>query len=407
MKILIISQYFWPENFRINDLVFGLRERGHSITVLTGLPNYPSGKIYTGYGIFRNRKQCYFGANIFRVPIFPRGNGRSLRLILTYISFVINACILGPFYCRKKFDVIFFSYSPISEGIPAILLKFIKKIPIIYWIQDLWPDSLEATNIIKSRRVLNFIDLIIQFIYKMSNFILVQSQGFIPMICQKNVSQDKIIYFPNSAEDLYKPISPNLNSPEGRMMANGFRIMFAGNIGAAQDFNTIIKAAEILKDYSEIHWIILGDGRMHSWVESEVKKMKLSNNFHLLGHFPIEKMPIFFSFADVMLVTLKDELIFSLTIPGKVQSYLACGKPIIAAIKGEGARVINEANAGIICIPEDPVSLSESILEMYNMPTKQRKIIGENGRKYFESNFERNILLDRLEKLLKISIDRK
>ncbi len=400
MKILIISQYFWPENFRINDLVSGLRERGHSITVLTGLPTYPEGKIYPGYGMFKNRKQSYFGANIYRIPILPRGNGGSLRLILTYISFMLNACILGPFYCKEKFDIIFFTYSPFSEGIPAILLKFIKKIPIIYWVQDLWPDSLEVTNAIKSRRILNFVDLIIQFIYKMCDCILVQSQGFIPMVSKKKVSQDKIIYFPNSAEDLYKPIPPNFNTSEGRMMVDGFRTMFAGNIGVAQDFNTIIKAAEILKHYSEIHWIILGDGRMHSWVESEVKKRELSNNFHLLGYFPIEKMPIFFSFADVMLVTLKDELIFSLTIPGKVQSYLACGKPIIAALKGEGARVINEANAGIVCIPEDPVSLSESVLKMYNMSAEQREILGKNGRIYFESNFERNILLDRLEKIL-------
>jgi colanic acid biosynthesis glycosyl transferase WcaI len=400
MKILIISQYFWPENFRINDLVSGFRERGHSISVLTGLPNYPKGKIYPGYGIFKNRKESYFGANIFRVPIIPRGNGGSLRLILNYISFMLNACILGPFYCRKKFDVIFFTYSPFSEGIPAILLKFIKKIPIIYWVQDLWPDSLEATNAIKSNWILKIVDLFIQFIYKMCNCILVQSQGFIPMVSKKKVSQDKIIYFPNSAEDLYKPIPPNFNTPEGRMMIDGFRIMFAGNIGAAQDFNTIVEAAEILQHYSEIHWIILGDGRMHSWVESEIKKRELSNNFHLLGHFPIEKMPIFFSFADVMLVTLKDELVFSLTIPGKVQSYLACGKPIIASLKGEGARVINEANAGIVCIPEDPVSLSEAVLKMYNMSVKQREMIGKNGRKYFESNFERNILLDRLEKIL-------
>jgi glycosyltransferase involved in cell wall biosynthesis len=181
-------------------------------------------------------------------------------------------------------------------------------------------------------------------------------------------------------------------------LPSGFRVVFGGNIGKAQSFETILDAAELLKDRQDIHWIILGDGRMFSWVHDEVRKRGLDNTVHLLGRFPAEVMPRYFALADVLLVTLRKQQIFSLTIPSKVQSYLACGKPIVAALGGEGARVVQEAGAGLTPSPEDPKALANAILEMYHMPEESRRTMGLRGRGYFETHFERGLLLERLEK---------
>lgn len=397
MRILVVTQYFWPEEFRINDLVIGLQKRGHEITVLTGIPNYPSGRIFPGYSIFGPTHQSYQGIKVLRVPLIPRGSGSGFRLLLNYISFLLFASLLGPFYCRGKYDLIFvYEPSPITVGIPAIILKKIKRIPMLFWVQDLWPESLHAAGGINSRWILQAIRKLVCFIYQNCDLILVQSIAFIPRIKEIVADPDSIRYFPNWAEALYEPLKAEENAPEYANLPKGFRIMFAGNIGASQGFDVIISAAEMLKVYPDIHWIILGDGRMRDWVEQQVRDRQLNHTVHLLGRYPVELMPRFFAMADAMLVTLRPEFIFSLTIPTKVQSYLACAKPIIAALDGEGARVIEEAGAGISCPAGDPKALAEAVLAMYRMPESERKDMGLRGRTYYETHFEREMLLDRL-----------
>jgi glycosyltransferase involved in cell wall biosynthesis len=206
-----------------------------------------------------------------------------------------------------------------------------------------------------------------------------------------------IKYYPNSAEQLYQPVEVDKDAPERKSLPNGFRVTFAGNIGAAQDFNTILAAAENLKHIHDIHFVILGDGRMLPWVKKEVRRRDLHETFHLLGRYPAEAMPNFFALSDALLVTLKKEPIFALTIPSKIQSYLACAKPIIAALDGEGARIIKEAEAGVACPAEDPAALSEAVLRLYKLPDKKLKAMGVSARYYFEKNFEREMLLDQLE----------
>jgi glycosyltransferase involved in cell wall biosynthesis len=208
---------------------------------------------------------------------------------------------------------------------------------------------------------------------------------------------NRILYFPNSAEELYQPVILEKDTHERAVMPDGFCITFAGNIGAAQDFGTILKAAERLKDHTEINWIVIGDGRMFSWVKSQVVKRNLKKTVYLLGRYPAEMMPRFFALSDVLLVTLKKEPIFALTIPSKIQSYLACAKPIIAALDGEGARVVEEAGAGVNCTAENPKALAEAVLKLYNMSGRERKDMGKKGRSYFEKHFEREMLLDRLD----------
>jgi len=397
LKILFISQYFWPENFRINDLVLGLHQKGHDITVLTGRPNYPQGQFFLGYGYFNRRIEDYEGVRVIRVPVIPRGQGRTIQLIINYLSFTLCASILGPFYCRGRFDLIFFSLSPFTEGIPAIIFKRMKKTRAVYWAQDIWPESLSATGNVRSPFILNLIRLLIRSIYRGCDLILTQSRVFSSYIDREGVSPEIIRYLPNSAEELYQPLSLPEEAPENAIMPSGFRIVFAGNIGAAQDFGTILHTAERIKNNKEIQWVIIGDGRMRPWVEEQVSIRGLSDTVHLIGRYPMEMMPRFFALADALLVTLKKEPIFTLTIPGKVQSYLACARPIIAALDGEGARVIEESGAGLACPAEDPDALAETALKMYHMTTDERARMARQGRAYFEKNFERHMLLDRLE----------
>lgn len=400
MKILVLSQYFWPENFRINDLIAGLAQKGHEICVVTGIPNYPKGKYYSGYGLFKNLRQEYKGVEVLRLPIIPRGRGDNLRLALNYLSFMISAIFFMPFLCRKKFDLIFFSLSPVSEGLPALVLKKIKKTSLVFWVQDLWPESLSASKVFQNSFLHSIIRKTVSSIYNSCDKILVQSQSFMPFIVKMGISGKKISYFPNFAENFYKPLELSLDAPERKNMPRGFIVMFAGNIGASQDFPAIITAAEKLKEYSDIYWIIIGDGRLRKWAENEIVKRHLNRNFKFLGRHSSELMPRYFALADVLLVTLRNEEIFKFTIPSKVQSYLACAKPIIASLAGEGAKIIEESGAGFSCPPENPSELAKLVLKMYHIDKDSRQIMGINGRRYFENNFSQDKLINEINVLL-------
>ncbi|SRR6266702_112049 len=404
MHVLIVSQYFWPENFRINDLALGLLERGYQVTVLTGVPNYPDGSVFDGYGYF-NKQQDYHGVKVLRVPLIPRGKGGGLRLALNYISFAVTASIIGPLICKDKYDLVFvFQMSPVTQGLPALVLKKMFKYPVFFWVQDLWPESLSATGAIKSRFVLNVVGKLVTFIYRRCDRILIQSRTFLDSIVLQGGEANHVLYFPNSAESLF--VTPSSNTIPIPLLPEGFKILFAGNIGAAQDFETIISAAERLQCHKDIQWIIVGDGRMRGWSEEEVKKRGLGNNVHFLGRYPLDAMPAFFSQADALLVTLKKEPIFALTIPSKIQSYLACGRPVIAALDGEGANVIEEAGAGFTCPGGAPDALAQAVLKMYETPMPERDKMGVRGRAYYEANFDRDMLLDRLDGWMRRVIDR-
>jgi len=398
MRILIVTQYFWPENFRINDLAAGLRERGHQVTVYTGKPNYPGGSFFRGYGFFGKTIESYNGIRVIRVPLIPRGSSRGLSLALNYISFAFLASLLAPFRVQGKFDVILvYEPSPVTVGLPALVLKKLKGIPLVLWVQDLWPESLVAADAVRSPRILKVVEKLVRFIYRGCDRILVQSRAFIEAILPHGVPRDKIFFFPNSAEALYQPLAVEPTAPEREAMPAGFRVMCAGNIGAAQDFGTILGAADRLREETSIQWIILGDGRLRPWVESEVVRRGLGRSVHLLGRHPVESMPRFFALSDAMLVTLRRDPILALTLPSRVQSYLACGRPIIAALDGEGARVIKEAGAGIVPGSGDPDALARAVMAVYRMPESARQAMGERGRSYYQQHFEREMLLTRLE----------
>ena len=398
MRILIVTQYFWPENFKINDIALALKERGHEVFILTGKPNYPNGKFSKGYTFFNKKIEFWNGIKIYRSPIIPRGKGKGIQLFVNYISFSIFASI-KLLFIKNKFDKIFvYEPSPITVGIPGIVAKYKFNAPLYFWAQDLWPESISAAGGIKNKSVISVLDWLTRFIYKHSKKVLVQSKAFIPYILNQNIEKDKLVYYPNSTENYYQELSTDQELL--KTLPKGIKLMFAGNIGEAQSFDTLLQAASILqKELIDVKWIILGDGRMKDYVNQKIKELNLEDNFFLLGAFPSTEMPKYFSCADALIVSLKKDPIFALTIPSKIQSYLACGKPIITSLDGEGSKIIEEANAGLTSPSEDYMGLVDNIKKFLLLSKYEQKVFGRNGRAYFNIEFEREILVDKLEEI--------
>lgn len=399
LRILIVSQYFWPENFRINDLVRALTQRGHSITVLTGQPNYPEGHIFPAYRRDPAAFSRFGDAPVFRVPVIPRGNS-SIRLMLSYLSFALSASFLGSWKLRgRQFDAVFvFQTSPITAALPAVLLRRVKRAPMLMWILDLWPDTLSAIGAVRSPRVLWCVGQLVRFVYKRCDRILVQSRAFIPRVTACGAGSEKIRYFPGWAEAIFT--SGEVAEPlpdELALFSRDFKVLFAGNIGEAQDFPAILDAVDALRDTPGLRWIIVGDGRAAPQLRQEIAKRGLAEKIVLLGRHPLERMPAFFTGADALLVTLRKEPIWSMTIPGKVQSYLAAGKPLLAMLDGEGARVIEEAAAGLVAPAGDGLALAAHVARLMAMDEQQRAEMGLNAIRYGREHFGRHDMVDRLE----------
>lgn len=405
MKILIVSQYFWPENFRINDLTQELVQRGHSVTELTGIPNYPAGTVFEEYRKRPKAFEYYSGARVFRVPILARGNG-AVRLFLNYLSFVLGACLHGPWRLRgQQVDVIFvFEPSPVTVGLPAILLGRIKRAPVVFWALDLWPETLAAIGVVRSPMVLGWVGHLVRFIYERCTLVLGQSRGFLPKIAKYCSDAKKIRYFPSWAEEIFNK-ADLVRAPEVPVQQGMFNVLFAGNIGEAQDLPAVLNAAEFLRHNTAIRWLIVGDGRRSDWLHEEVARRELQSRVLLLGRFTVERMPSFYAHADALLVSLKKDPVFSLTIPGKVQSYLMAGVPILGMLDGEGAQVITDSNAGLICAAGNSEGLASAVLEMFAMSLEQRTQLGVNGRDFAQKEFGRGLLMDQLEVLLHEAVD--
>jgi len=405
MNILIVTQYYWPENFRINDLAESLYKTGYNVTVLTGLPNYPEGKLYKGYK-WRVLKETHNNVNIVRIPLIVRGKATNIRLFLNYASFAIFASILSPFIIKKNIDAIFiYGGSPITKSIPALVLKFFLKIPVFLWVLDLWPESVFVNNRVKSKILFKAIQAMTKWIYKRCDSILVQSKAMINPIIKNGGNIDKIVYFPSWAEDQFlKPAKDLSDYNLIEKLPKGFYITFAGNIGEGQDIETIINVAENLKSIETIHWLIIGYGSKFDWLKKNVKKRNLQKNVHVLGKKPLETMPMYFSFSDVLLASLKKKDIYALTLPGKIQSYMASAKPIIVMIDGESSRIIEESKSGIAVPSEDAQGLIKAVKKMYNMSSKELKEMGKNGKKYYLDNFDFSQTLKRFNRLYNNSI---
>ena len=391
MRLLILSQYFWPESFIINDIVRLLDEQGHDVVVATGKPNYPDGKVFEGYRASGTQRERYLNkVEVLRVPLWPRGKGGAKHLILNYLSFVLAGLLFLPWMLRKReFDAIFvFAPSPVTQVIPAILLKYLKKAKLVLWIQDLWPESLAATGYIRNSNLLKGVGWMVRAIYSCSDTLLVQSRAFIEPVA-RFAEREKIFYYPNSI-DIRPPVALlPIPSDLRELLETHFCVVFAGNLGTAQALDTLVQAAVHLRDDPQIRLVLVGSGSRLAWLRAQQNTYGL-DNLAIPGRFPMESMPQILERASALLVSLSNEEAFAQTIPSKVQAYLAAGKPIIATMNGEGARVVYEARAGLVSPAEQVLPLVANIRRMKALGDLERKEMGDSGKAYFDVNFDMN-----------------
>lgn len=395
MRVLLLSQYFWPESFRINEVARSMRDAGCEVTVLTGQPNYPEGRVFAGYRAWSTRREQYHGCEVVRVPLAPRGRGGGLRLALNYLSFVIWAGTIGAWLLRgRRFDVIFvYGISPVTQAIPGMVLRRSTGAALVLWVQDIWPQSLEITGFVRNRRLLDWAGRMVRWIYRRCDLLLVQSEGFIPLV-RELAGSTPVECHPNPGEASLQNGAAEL--PALRLEA-GFNVVFAGNFGTLQALDTILAAAELLADEPRIRIVLIGSGSRGEWVRGEVERRRL-DNVTMPGRFQQEQMAGILSQASVLLVTLARSPILAQTIPSKLQAYLAVGRPILASLDGEGARIVNEAGAGVAVPAEDATALADALRRLQAMPSAELNRMGDSGRRYYDAHFEPTTLARRLRK---------
>ncbi len=387
-KVLFFTNYFSPEIFRGNDIAFHLAKRGYDVTVLTNIPNYPEGRYYDGYGLFHRRKENVNGVKVIRVPVIPRGDGGKLRMALNYVSGLFFMYLYALHHALwHRYDVVFVQQlSPVFIGLPAVLVKKMQRAPIYYWLLDLWPDSLVAGGI-NNEGVIKYIGKLTKHIYDNCSKILISSLGFRDILTSRGVGDEKIEYFPNWCED-------NIASGEVKeipTLPDGFKIMFAGNIGEAQNFDNLMQVMLRLKDNHTIKWIIVGDGRKRDELRQFVERNSLDSTVYLMGRYDISYMSSFFKQADVLLVSLTNEFVFNSTLPAKVQAYMAASKPILGMMNGEGQYIIHDAECGYCVGAEDIDGFVEIVKSLPSKDKSELLKLGDNGHRYYERLF-RNCL---------------
>jgi colanic acid biosynthesis glycosyl transferase WcaI len=407
MKVLFLSQYFYPEQFSNNAIAQELVKRGHDVTAVPCVPNYPAGQFFEGYSNRDKRSEVWNGVHIHRAFTVARGT-RALQMVLNYLVYPFSAAFTIFRRVPEKQDVSFVSMpSPLTQALAGILYRWRTGTPCIYWVQDLWPESALLTLKIKNRFARSILTALCGWLYRQADLILVQSDAFPKIIEQHGVDPEKIKVLPNTAPDLYHPEEREASPEIAKLMPqSGFRLMFAGNIGESQDFDTLIAAADLLRDEAELTWIILGSGRDEARVREKVVTMGLAEQFQFLGRHPEEQMPHFFAHADAMLVSLKDNPIFALTVPYKVQCYMACGKPIVAALNGEGARIIENSGAGVVAQASDSVALALAIRKMIGKEYEQIEAYAKASLNYFQLTYRQEIVYDILESSMITMVDK-
>ena len=399
-RVLLVTQYFQPENFKCNDIAFELQRRGYEVTVLTAIPNYPQGKYFDGYGLFKRRVEHIDGVKVIRGFVVPRGKGGKIGLSLNYLSYLVSSCLIALYLSlRYKYEAVFVhQVSPVTIGVAATLVKRIQRIPMYFWVLDLWPESLTAAIGLRNKYILGFFSKMVQWFYRRSDKILISSKGFANSICEKGDFAEKIIYFPNWVDKALTAKS-DVVTPD---VPNGFVAMFTGNIGASQDFGTVLSAAERLKEHKDVHFVIVGNGRAREWVEQQIVERGLNETVHCVGSYPLEAMPATFAKADVLFAALKDEPIFALTVPAKIQAYMSSGKPIISMINGEAMELVREVGCGMAVAAEDSKAFADAVLQMSQLSQSEREQMGNRGREFASNNFDFMKQMTLLEEIMNL-----
>lgn len=402
MKILIICQYFYPEPFRITDIAAALENDGNVVTVLTGTPNYPEGRFYPGYGFFSRKKDNLGGVRIHRVPIIPRGKGKALSLALNYASFAVCGSVWALRTHSGDYDmVLVYQLSPILMAFPGMIAAKRAGVPMVLYVADLWPESLLAAAKIRNMTILRAVDHMVDWIYRRSKTIFVTSRGFIDSIVKRGQPMQKLHYIPQYPEAIYRPTAVAQDDPARDELPQGFNIVFTGNIGKAQGLDVILDAAVELGEYDCIHWVIIGDGRAREEFEKTVISRGLDKRVVFLGRRPMDRIPVYLALSDAAFISLSPEPLYALTLPAKIQSYFACGIPVIGSVDGDAARVITESDAGLVGAAGDAHALARNALAMYRSSPNERKRYGENALAYCKGHFCKDQLIIEIEQNLR------
>ena len=404
-KILFVCQYFYPETFRGNDIAFHLAEEGHDVHVVTGIPNYPKGKFFPGYGLFKKRHEVINGVRVTRLPLVPRGEDNKIMLMLNFFSFFIVGWFWMLFHALwHKYDLVFCQQlSPVMMSSPAVLYKKIRHVSLYTWVLDLWPESLTAAGGINNKYILGFFNLFVKSEYKNSDKILTSSKSFDQSILKYGDYKDKVIYYPQWSDGASNASGLNFALPEKlqEFSSNGdFIVMFAGAVGEAHGMECNMQAALKTKEYKNIKWVIVGDGRRLDWVRSFVKENGIGETVITLGRFPSETMPLFFEKADVMLVSLTDSPLFNMYSPAKIASYMAAERPIIAALNGEGGEVIKAAECGWNVKAGDSDGLAKLVIALSQTDKQELAVKGQKGKAYYDKFFTKDECLKKLDEIM-------
>lgn len=387
--ILVITQYFYPEPFRINDMCIEWVKRGYKVTVLTGIPNYPQGEFYDGYSTKEKRSENWNGVDIIRIPIVARGHS-SLKLFLNYISFVVSG-FFWKLRTKIKADYVFtFEVSPMTQALIGVWYTKKHKVPNYLYVQDLWPENVEIVTGITSPVVIKPISSMVNYIYKNCTDVFATSPSFVKEIQKRVKDKEKVHYLPQYAEEFYVPLTRQIvpEIPQN----DKFKIIFTGNIGQAQGLDILPKTAQLLRD-ENIEFVIVGDGRYREEFEKEILQCGVSDMFVLVERQPAEYIPKLLAACDAAFISFQNAELWRMTIPAKLQSYMACGMPIIASAFGETQRIIEEAECGLCAPIGDEKALAQQILKLKN---EDLSFMAENSRSYYKKHFDKQSVMDGL-----------
>lgn len=386
MKVLIVSPVFWPEVFRVNDLAERLAEFGCEVEVLAGHPNYPEGRFYVGYGWWGPWVERWQGVRVLRFPQVPRGRGQAWRLGLQYLSYVVLGSLRLLARGRWDWDVVLvFQTTPVTAALPGLLARSLSGARGVIWVQDLWPDSLEAVGLRMPQPLRRAVGALSSAIYRAFDCVLGQNEAFLPRLQAMGVDPGRLASVPQWADE-----GPSLDDPSvPPAWGPGFTVLFAGNLGRAQGLEAVLEAADLARGTAGLQWVLMGDGSQREWLQAEVQRRGLAAKVLLPGHRPAAEMAAHYRRADVLLVSLRRDPAMADTLPGKLQACLAAGRPLLGAVEGVAARVIEEAKAGLITPPGSPGALAEAVRHLMACPDEERDRFGANGRTYYLTHFGR------------------
>lgn len=404
MRVLILTQWYPPEPaLLLQELAQTLQQLGHEVQVLTGFPNYPSGAVYAGYRVRPWQRETLAGVPLVRVALYPEHSKSALRRILNYISFALSASLLGPWLVRRP-DVIFVYHPPLTIGWPAWVMGRLWRVPFVYQVQDMWPETLAATGMLHNPRAMAFVGALARRVYRCAAAILVISPGFRDNLLAKGVPGEKVHVVPNWANtETYRPRPPDASLATRLGLAGKFNVMFAGNIGEAQGLDTVLEAAALLSDEPGVQIVIVGDGIALEGLKRTAAARGVTNIL-FLGRYPADSMPGLYALADVLLVHLRDDPLFRITIPHKILAYMASGKPVLAAVSGDAADVVARAGAGVTCPPQHPPALAEAVRTLYTLLPSERAAMGFRGQQAVEREYGRGPLISQIETVLKSAV---